>query len=58
MYLQVIRYELREVEDDDDEIHEVEGDDDKNGPKRTRNASVWALGEFFIIFFVFFHNYG
>ena len=47
MYLQVRGNELRDVA----------GVDDENGPKRTRNASVWALGKFLFVFFVFFTTY-
>ena len=41
MYIQVIEYELCDIEDDND----------KNGPKWMRDASVWAIGEFFYSFF-------
>jgi len=44
MYIQVTTYDIRDME----------GYGDENGPKRTRLASVWALGEFFYFFFVFF----
>jgi hypothetical protein len=31
----------------------VEGDDDGNGPKRMRDVSIWALGEFYVPFSCF-----
>jgi len=32
-------------------LHDVRGDDDENEPKQTQDASVWALGKFFLFFF-------